>query len=97
MTNTRQKAFDDQDCHTSLLSQGGASDLQAHSLYKTWTVFCFVTLKLLMQFLHVKINKRKMAKQHSNSPLNHNLLHFFTQNITSAYPGSFQQALAAHL
>lgn len=31
MTNTRQKASDDKDCHTSLLSQGGASDLRAHS------------------------------------------------------------------
>lgn len=58
MTNTRQKASDDKDCHTSLLSQGGASYLQAHSLYKTRTIFCFVTRKLLVHFLHVKINKK---------------------------------------
>lgn len=63
MSNTRQKASDDKDCHTSLLSQGGASDLRAQSLYKTWTVFRFVTLE---HFLHK--NKQKMAKQHSNSP-----------------------------
>lgn len=67
MANTQQKASDDKDCHTSLLSQGGASDLQAYSLYETRTIFCFVTLMLLIHFLHVKINK-KMAKQHTNFP-----------------------------
>lgn len=68
MTIKRQKASDYKDCYTSFLSQGGASDLQAHWLYKTLTIFCFVTLKLIRCFLHVKINKQKMAKQQSNSP-----------------------------
>lgn len=67
-TIKRQKASDYKDCYTSFSSQGGASDLQAHSLYKTLTIFGFVTLKLIRCFLHVKINKQKMAKQQSNSP-----------------------------
>jgi len=68
MTITWQKASDYEDCYTSFLSQGGASDLQAHLLYKTLMIFCFVTSKLIRHFLHVKISKQKMAKQKNNSP-----------------------------
>lgn len=63
-----QKASDYEDCYTSLLSQGGASDLQAHLLYKTLTIFCFFTLRLRRHFLHVKINKQIKAKQNNSPP-----------------------------
>lgn len=50
MTIKWQKASDYKNCCTSFLSQGGASDLQAHSLSNELTVFCFVTLKLIRHF-----------------------------------------------
>lgn len=61
MTNTWQKASDDKDCHTSLLSQGGASDLQAHSLYKTWDNILLCHPQAISAFFTCK-NKQKNGK-----------------------------------
>lgn len=95
MTNTWQKAFDDKDCHTSLLSQGGASDLRAHSLYKTRTIFCFVTLKLLMHFLHVKINKEKWQNNKVTPlPLNSQSAAFLHSEYHFSLPWKFSTGMS---
>lgn len=61
MTNTRQKASDDKDCHTSLVSQGGASDPQAHSLYKTFNNILLCHPQAINAFFTRK-NKQKNGK-----------------------------------
>lgn len=95
MANTQQKASDDKDCHTSLLSQGGASDLQAYSLYETRTIFCFVTLMLLIHFLHVKINKKWQNNIVTFLPLDSQSSAFLHSEYHFSLPWKF--SLAVHL
>lgn len=94
MTNKWQKASDDKDCHTSLLSQGGASDLRAHSLCKTWTIFCFVTRPLLVHFLHGNINKKWQNSTVTPLPLDSQSAAFLHPEYHFSLPWKFSTGIS---